>query len=256
MQKHSVAFRTHEFLALAHGTRHLLRAICLALLLAALFATPFRRALASTGYSHMAPLSDYLPKSHAAEIAFARTAAPAPLTDKAEILTLGPHGYDVAVHGTNGFVCLVERSWAHKFTSVQFWNPEHQAPVCYNPAAVRSVLPTYLTRTKWVLSGMSRAKMAKLTDAAEVEKKITPPAVGAMSFMMSKHQVICPDNSPCTHWAPHLMFYYPTDRLPNWGATADRVPIIVARDNMPLNTLYLVLVPQWSDRTPSPAVQW
>ena len=181
MPTHRLAFRHPESGVRGRAAIPRLPTLRLALCVALLFAGPLTSATAATGYAHRAPLSQYLSKSKAAEIAFARTAAPAALTGKADILTLGPHGYDVAVHGTDGFVCLVERSWAHDFKSAQFWNPHHQAPVCYNPAAARSVLPTYLTRTEWVLAGLSTSTMAKRTDAAVGARKITPPAVGATS---------------------------------------------------------------------------
>jgi hypothetical protein len=33
-----------------------------------------------------------------------------------------------------------------------FWNPKFRAPICFNPAAARTVLPAYLERTKWALA--------------------------------------------------------------------------------------------------------
>jgi hypothetical protein len=60
----------------------------------------------------MAPLEEYLmPKD--AEIALARSAAPASIADGATVMVLGRQGYTTAVQGTNGFLCYVERSWAH-----------------------------------------------------------------------------------------------------------------------------------------------
>ena len=35
----------------------------------------------------------------------------------------GPHGYETAVEGKNGFVCMVERAWMSPFDSPEFWNP-------------------------------------------------------------------------------------------------------------------------------------
>src|SRR5262249_55066256 len=58
--------------------------------------------------------------SKADEIALAKSAAPASIADHAEVLVLGDHGYETAVKGTNGFVCLVGRSWDHGFASSQF----------------------------------------------------------------------------------------------------------------------------------------
>jgi hypothetical protein len=45
-----------------------------------------------------------------AEIALARSAAPDAISRDAEVLVLGRNGYQTAVTGKNGFVCVVERS--------------------------------------------------------------------------------------------------------------------------------------------------
>ncbi|HET7650388.1 MAG TPA: hypothetical protein VFL15_06785, partial [Gammaproteobacteria bacterium] len=87
------------------------------------FICAFASAAAATTTAHRAPLSAYLPKTESAEIALARSAAPASISDHATILTFGPHGYHVAIRGTNGFVCNVERAWANTFDSINFWNP-------------------------------------------------------------------------------------------------------------------------------------
>ncbi|HEY4051142.1 MAG TPA: hypothetical protein VGM27_30130, partial [Acidobacteriaceae bacterium] len=52
-------------------------------------------------YPAMAPLEEYLmPKD--AEIALARSAAPASIADGATVMVLGRQGYTTAVQGTNG----------------------------------------------------------------------------------------------------------------------------------------------------------
>ena len=49
-----------------------------------------------------------------AEIALARSAAPESISRDAEVMVLGRHGYETAVQGKNGFVCMVERSGRHR----------------------------------------------------------------------------------------------------------------------------------------------
>jgi hypothetical protein len=58
------------------------------------------------GYPQFGPLME-----SEAEISLARSAAPASISGGAEVLVLGRHGYETAVRGKNGFVCVVERSW-------------------------------------------------------------------------------------------------------------------------------------------------
>jgi len=60
-------------------------------------------------YPSMAPLDQYLTERNA-EIALARSAAPPSISQDAEVMVLGRHGYETAVKGKNGFVCIVERS--------------------------------------------------------------------------------------------------------------------------------------------------
>ena len=64
-------------------------------------------------YPAMAPLDQYLMSDASSEIALARSAAPASISDGAEVMVLGPKGYTTAVKGTNGFLCIVERSWGN-----------------------------------------------------------------------------------------------------------------------------------------------
>jgi hypothetical protein len=107
-------------------------------------------------YPAMAPVEQYRIADQQDEIALARSAAPSSISADAEVLVLGKQGYVTAVRGRNGFVCFVERSWAAGFDDAEFWNPKLRAPNCFNPPAVRSVLPQYLKRTEWVLAGSAR----------------------------------------------------------------------------------------------------
>ena len=56
-------------------------------------------------YPKMLPLSQYLMDGNAA-IALARSAAPMGISKEASVLVLTPRGWETAVKGTNGFVCM------------------------------------------------------------------------------------------------------------------------------------------------------
>src|ERR1700693_4441290 len=58
------------------------------------------------------------------EIALARSAAPASISDGAEVMVLGRKGFTTAAKGTNGFLCVVERSWGAAADAPEFWNPK------------------------------------------------------------------------------------------------------------------------------------
>ena len=62
-----------------------------------------------TKYPRMAPVEEYLMPDRNAEMALARSAAPESISHEATVLVLGPHGYETAVEGKNGFVCVVKR---------------------------------------------------------------------------------------------------------------------------------------------------
>src|ERR1700722_16636465 len=138
-------------------------------------------------YPSMAPREQYM-MDKTAEIALAKSAAVAAISDDASVLVLGAHGFEAAVKGTNHFTCIVERSWDKPFNDPEFWNQKMRGPVCMNEAAVRTVLPMILERAEWALSGVSREDMAERSKTSA--KANMTPATGAMSYMMSKQQYL------------------------------------------------------------------
>ena len=74
---------------------------------------------AKATYPAMAPLAQYQMETVANEAALARSAAPTSISGDADVLTLGSNGYKTAVKGKNGFVCLVQRSWAAGFDDAE-----------------------------------------------------------------------------------------------------------------------------------------
>jgi hypothetical protein len=188
--------------------------------------------------------------SRADEIALARSAAPDSIAREADVLILGNQEYETAAKGKNGFVCLVERSWASDFNDSGFWNPKLRGPICLNPAAVRSVLPAYLQRTEWVLAGVSKSDMIARTKAALAANTLGLPEPGAMAYMLSKQGYLSDTGG---HWHPHLMFFLAHTDGAAWGANLDGSPIFAAQsDPEPVTTFY-VPVAKWSDGTSSVA---
>jgi hypothetical protein len=83
-------------------------------------------------YPNMAPLEQYL-MDRDAEIALARSAAPDAISHDASVIVLTRHGYETAVQGKNGWVCMVGRGWMAMFDHPEFWNPKIRAADCLNP---------------------------------------------------------------------------------------------------------------------------
>jgi hypothetical protein len=205
-------------------------------------------AQAANAYPAMAPVAQYMIANPADEIALARSAAPPSISADATVLILGAHGFETASKGTNGFVCFVERSWDSDFDAPEFWNQHIRGPDCFNPAAVRSVVPEYLERAKWVLAGMSEPEMIARTKAAIAAKTYVLPEPGAMCFMMSKQQYLS-DNGGQHGWHPHLMFFVPRTADAAWGANAKGSPVIAAQEVYDPVTIMMVPLSKWSDGT-------
>ncbi|HEX6495819.1 MAG TPA: hypothetical protein VF018_10070 [Acidobacteriaceae bacterium] len=201
---------------------------------------------AKTPYPEMAPLHQYLIADRDAEIALARSAAPKSISDQAEILVLTEHGYETAVKGTNGFVCVVERSWTAGADAPDFWNPKVRSPFCLNAPAVETYLPLTILKTKLAMEGKSKPQIVAAIQAALEEKKLAPIARGAMCYMMSKQGYL---NDAGKHWHPHLMFFAPTTKADAWGANLDNSPILAVQDSEDRITIFMVPLPRWSDGT-------
>jgi hypothetical protein len=207
---------------------------------------------AKTPYPNMAPLDQYLMPDRNAEIALARSAAPEAISGDAAILILAPHGYETAVKGKNGFVCVVERSWGAGFDDPEFWNPKIRGPVCYNPPAARSVLPARAKRQDLILAGLAKAQVFAAIKVAFDKKELPYPEPGSMCYMMSKAAYLGDQGS---HNLAHLMFEVP--RMPDaaWGENLPNSPVLGgAEDPEPISE-FIVPVGKWSDGTPAPLVQ-
>jgi hypothetical protein len=200
---------------------------------------------ATTPYPNMAPLEQYLITDRNAEIAMAQSAAPESISRDAEVLVLGRQGYETAVKGKNGFVCLVQRSWMAPIDDPEFWNPKGRAPICLNAPAVRSFLPRIIRKTELVLSGRTKAQIFEEIAAAIDKKELPAPEANSMSYMMSKQSY----NDRDGNWHPHLMLFLPqTDPL-EWGAGLKGTQIFAFQDTEEHLTVILITVGQWSDGT-------
>lgn len=204
-------------------------------------------------YAIMAPLDQYLMPDRNAEIALARSAAPEAISREARILVLGRRGYETAVEGNNGFVCVVERGWMSPSDAPEFWNPKIRGPICFNPPAARSVLPTTYKRTEMVLAGRTKAEIIEGNKAAFEKGELPPLEPGAMSYMMSKEAYLTDHND---HNLAHLMFYAPPLDGEAWGADLPKSPVMLIpqfKGAQPID-VFIVPVGRWSDGSAVPVM--
>jgi len=203
-------------------------------------------------YAQMAPIDEYLETDAEAEIALARSAAPAAISRDATVLVLKRSGYEVAQKGKNGFVCLVERNWMGPLDDAAFWNPKVRGAICFNPPAARSVLPITFKRTEFALAGLTKAEMSARLKEAVARKEFPVLEAGSMSYMMAKGSYL---GDGVGHWHPHLMFYGNRSDGSEWGADVEHSPVLLNPQFQgapePLTT-YIVIAPNWSDGSPAP----
>jgi hypothetical protein len=217
-----------------------------------LISTPQAQAQSEkTPYPAMAPLNSYLMPDENSEIALARTAAPKSISDQADVMVLRRDGYAAVAKGNNGFVCVVERSWGANTDNSDFWNPKVRAPICFNPAAVKSFLRIFLMKTRLVLAGKSKAEIVRETASALDNKELPALEPGAMCYMLSKQQYL---NDQGRSWHPHVMFFVSGDAEKDWGANLPGSPVIAANDPEERVTIFMVWAGEWSDGTPAPSM--
>lgn len=207
---------------------------------------PMQAQTVQTRYPSRAPVDQYLMTDRNAEIALARSAAPPSVSAGAEVMVLGRTGYEIAVPGTNHFVCLVERSWDSAIGDPEFWNAKIRGPNCFNPAAAKTYLPVAFLKTRLALAGKSQSEIARAVEAAFNEKKLPNLEIGSMCYMLSKQGYL---HDQVNHWHPHLMFFVPLSMSKTWGANLDGSPVLSSDDASDRLTIFMVPVSQWSDGT-------
>jgi len=201
---------------------------------------------ATPPYPNMAPLDQYLMTDRNAEIALARSAAPESIARDAEVMVLGRHGFETAVKGTNGFVCIVGRGWTSA-PDAEFWNPKVRVPMCVNAAAARSYLLRFTRETEWGLAGRTPAQMNEAISSAIAKKELPPMESGAMCYMLSKQGY---GGATIPHWPPHLMFFYSDTDPAIWGANLPGSPVVAVADPVVEHlTQFVIPVQRWSDGT-------
>src|SRR5258707_6854293 len=199
----------------------------------------------ATSYPKMAPIDQYLMTDRDAEIALARSAAPESISRDADVLVLARHGFETAVKGKNGFVCIVERSWTSA-ADPDFSNPKVRTPICWNAAAARSLLLRNIKRTDLILAGRTQALTDEIIAAAVDKKELPAMEPGAMCYMMSKQGY---GGDSVAHLASHLMFYFSQTDPAIWGAGLPGSPILAMSDAQEHVTTLVIAVQRWSDGT-------
>jgi hypothetical protein len=167
------------------------------------------------------------------EVALARSAAPAAVSDSARVLVWNGSDFDVAAEGTNGATCYVARSW-----------PEALEPHCFDAEGARTILPIHLLQMKLWHRRVPPAEVnAAIADGLRTGA-LRLPSRPVLSYMMSAGQkLISDDGRPVGSWQPHLMIYYPylTERDLGLGAVPSLDAAMVVDPGTPLSNITIVV---------------
>lgn len=177
---------------------------------AAIFLSAAAILTSAQGQTQYPPLSEYMMPQDA-EIALARSAAPANVSDRATIKVLNESGFEVAIEGDNGFVCMVMRAWsAPTYTPAAFLDFVYyaplRAPICFNPVAAETMMLYYELRTELGLQGKNPDQIADGIEAAYAKGELPRVMTVSFAYMWSADQDLGPGIG---HWHPHMMVFTP-----------------------------------------------
>lgn len=133
------------------------------------------------------------------QIELAESAAPAEVSSRATIYVLGPHGYQKAREGSNGFSCLVERQYV---TTME--------PECFDAEGSKTTLLARMRVEELRSQGKpEEAIEAEIEAGYKSGKFIAPRKPGIVYMMSGENWVFDPESKKVIHFPGHLMFYAP-----------------------------------------------
>src|ERR1700691_2600146 len=136
------------------------------------------------------------------QIELALSAAPTEVSSKATVYVLGLKGYDKVREGTNGFSCLIERSF--KGTT-----QTSSAPACFDAEGSGSIMVAYLRREELRAEGKSEAEIKDDIAKGYEDGRFKVPGPGFLYMMSNENFVYNNVSGKSGFVAPHLMFYAP-----------------------------------------------
>jgi hypothetical protein len=136
------------------------------------------------------------------QVELALRAAPTGVSSKAAVYILGPKGYEKVREGTNGFSCLVERSFVGTTQA-------SSAPACFDAEGSRTIMLTYLRREELRAEGKSEAEIKDDIAKGYKDGRFKVPGPGFLYMMSSENYVYDSNSKKSGYVPPHLMFYAP-----------------------------------------------
>jgi hypothetical protein len=154
------------------------------------------------------------------ETAFALSALPPALRDKASVYLLDPAtGYQVSRQGSSGVTCLVERTaW-----ELADFRDDIYIPLCYDAVGTRAHLKVIMDTAALRAQGLDPAALKAEIEDRYRNKTYNAPEKPGLSYMVAPifRTVGPPDMEVRTLAMPHLMFYAPHVTNEDIGAVPD-----------------------------------
>jgi hypothetical protein len=136
------------------------------------------------------------------QIELALSAAPTEVSSKAAVYILGSKGYEKAHEGTNGFSCLIERSFRGTTQS-------SSAPACFDAEGSRTIMVAYLHREELRAQGKSEEEIKDDIAKGYEDGRFKVPGPGFLYMMSNENYVYDSQSGKSGFVPPHLMFYAP-----------------------------------------------
>lgn len=136
------------------------------------------------------------------QIELALSAAPTEVSTKATVYVLGAKGYEKVREGTNGFSCLIERSFGGTTQT-------SSAPACFDAEGSRTLMLTYLRREELRSQGKSEAEIKDDIAKGFQDGRFKVPGPGFLYMMSNENYVYNSESKESGFVPPHLMFYAP-----------------------------------------------
>ena len=136
------------------------------------------------------------------QIELALSAAPTEVSSKAAVYILGSKGYEKVREGTNGFSCLIERSFAGTTQT-------SSAPACFDAEGSRTIMLAYLHREELRAEGKSETEIKDDIAKGYKDGRFKVPGPGFLYMMSNENYVYNSESKKSGFVPPHLMFYAP-----------------------------------------------
>jgi hypothetical protein len=158
------------------------------------------------------------------QIRLALSAAPDAVAAGASVYILGPKGYEKARDGTNGFSCMVQRSYTKSGETTV-------APMCFDAQGSRTTMLVYMAKEAMRDAGKSDAEIQAAVDKGYADGTFKAPTQPGVLYMMSCENRLGPDprTGKPVSFPPHIMFYAPYMTAKDLGYNGDdpAVPFLV-----------------------------